>query len=133
MGVPVHCVFGYNARTDVKILAEANNGKPKYSIELGDGDGTVHTEGSLDVCTRWKSTVKVYKVSGVIHNEMLGVQQVADIILAVATDDVKTWKAWKSPAYTEVKYMEKDPDKESDQKVDVSKLVDVNEGAPKED
>merc|ERR1739848_75335 len=34
--VPVHCVFGYNVRTDVKIAADftVTGNEPKYSTEL---------------------------------------------------------------------------------------------------
>lgn len=128
-GVPVHCVFGYNVRTDNKIIADfTQNADSKYTIELGDGDGTVHTEGSLDVCTRWKSTVKTYKLPGVIHNAAFNVRQVADIILAVATDDEKSWKAWKEPKYTELVWMERN-DKTSPSKVDTEALVDVSIGS----
>jgi len=68
-------------------------------ITLDDGDGTVDAN-SLEVCTRWPSTVKVYRVPGVIHSGLLDVDQVIDIVEFVATNNEKKLRDWKEPAYS---------------------------------
>jgi len=108
-GVPVHCVYSYNLPTDVNVevtFANEDDLDPEsMKIQLGDGDGTVPTVGSLDVCTRWKSTVRTYTLPGVVHSAMYNVQQVADVLLAVATEDEASLEAWTSPKPDDIRFM----------------------------
>ena len=68
-GVPTHCIYSHNVRTFSHLTFPAGGAFAEIgaSDEIGDGDGTVHSD-SLYVCERWKSTVKVYKLPGVPHS-----------------------------------------------------------------
>jgi len=101
-GVPVHCVFCDNVQTFTKVAFNSSEEIDHAFVTLDDGDQTVNS-ASLEVCTRWKSTVKVYRVPGVKHAMSLDVNQVIDVIEAVATNDEKTWQEWKSPSIEDVK------------------------------
>jgi len=102
-GVPVHCIFSHNVQTFNELRFATREDLDKPSVILDDGDMTVDAH-SLEVCTRWKSTVKTYKLPGVKHSGMLDVEQVLEVIVAVATNDDKAWKSWKEPAYSELKW-----------------------------
>jgi len=103
-GVPVHCVFGGNVATPYKFSFQSSEDVTTSSLKLtlADGDGTVD-EDSLKVCTRWSSTVKTYKVTGAVHNGFLDIDQVVDIIAAVATNNETAWRNWKTPLPSELK------------------------------
>lgn len=100
-GVPVHCVYSHNVQTFTRIALPTTNEKGP-TVHLGDGDGTVHLQGSLDICERWKSTVRSYKIPGVPHIAMMYVKQVADLVAAVATDDNTFLEQWTEPAFEEL-------------------------------
>lgn len=109
-GVPVHCIFSHNLPTDRYVTlttgaGEKRNEVKNRQIELSDGDGTVSVEGSLDVCTRWDSTVKTYKVPGIVHRYLMEVEQAADVIVAVATDNKDAWSAWTAPKPSNIRFM----------------------------
>lgn len=103
-GVPVHCVFSHNVQTFSKLDFRTHEHvmSDKAGVTLDDGDQTVDAK-SAEVCTRWKSTVKVYRVPGVAHAQMLDVAQVIDIIEAVATNNEKQWKDWTEPSIAELR------------------------------
>merc|ERR1719326_195347 len=97
-GVPVHCIFSHNVQTFNELSLSANrDNAEKEEVEanvftMDDGDQTVD-HNSLEVCTRWASTVKSYKIPGVAHSSMLGVEQVIDVVVALATEDQATLDA----------------------------------------
>lgn len=93
-GVPVHCVIPLNVKTPE--LLDMESDLKVASIQYGDGDGTVHAS-SLQVCSRWKSTVKTYTMPDVLHGGSIMTEQSFDILVAVATDDTATWQAWTPP------------------------------------
>lgn len=103
--VPVHCIIGHNIQT-FSNLSFANRGSlakgEQATIILDDGDMTVDAK-SLEVCTRWSSTVKTYRVPGGVHASLLDVDQITDVIVAVAVNDEPFLDAWKEPSYDEVK------------------------------
>merc|ERR1712182_5743 len=99
-GVPVHCIISHHIQT-YKSLEFRNTEAKDAIVNLGDGDQTVHSD-SLEVCVRWPSTKKVYKIPGVKHGSMLDVGQVVDVLQALALDDEKAWRDWKEPAMSEV-------------------------------
>jgi len=102
-GVPVHCIFSHNVQTFDKLaFAAPEDLGHVQEVIFDDGDMTVDAH-SLEVCTRWKSTVKTYKVPGVIHAAVLDVGQVVDVIVAIATNNDEHWKNWKEPAYSDVR------------------------------
>lgn len=103
-GVPVHCIHGYNIKTDAHLSYKSTDSSKVNGlrITLDDGDGTVDLK-SLEVCTRWSSTVKVYKVPGLLHGKGLSCDDVADVVKAIAINDDAAWKAWKEPAYEDVR------------------------------
>lgn len=110
-GVPVHCIYSHNIQT-FNGLNMATNGDNKQEVLEGnrflmdDGDQTVD-HASLEVCDRWDSTVKSYKVAGVAHSSMLNVDQVLDVIIAVATEDQATLEDWTPPKYSEISPIER--------------------------
>merc|ERR1719204_303459 len=106
-GVPVHCVYSHNVQTFNSLSLSTNKNEPQEDMEgnvflMDDGDQTVD-HASLEVCERWKSTLKTYKVTSVAHSSMLGVEQVVDVIVAVATEDQATLDAWTPPRFSEVR------------------------------
>lgn len=104
-GVPVHCIFGHNVQTFQKLAfhtSEDLEANEPAQVTLDDGDQTVDA-ASAEVCTRWPSTKKVYRIPGVSHASMLDVEQVLDVITAVATNNDQKWMSWKAPLYDEVK------------------------------
>jgi hypothetical protein len=101
-GVPVHCIFSDNVQTFTKIAFNTSEDTKRAYTLLDDGDQTVNL-ASLEVCTRWRSTVKVYRVPGVKHASTLDVDQIIDVIEAVATNDKNKWSQWKSPSIGEIK------------------------------
>jgi hypothetical protein len=105
-GVPVHCIFAHNIQTTSKLAFHTSEdvGNENAVITLDDGDQTVDLK-SAEVCTRWHSTVKVYRINGVKHSGLLDVEQVLDVIEAVATNNDKTWQDWTAPAYSQNKYI----------------------------
>jgi len=102
-GVPVHCIFGHNVQTFSYLLANTSTELSKEDVVLDDGDQTVDAR-SLDVCTRWPSTVKSYLVPGVRHASTMDIKQVNDIIVAVATNDLGTLSSWVEPKISELIY-----------------------------
>ena len=102
-GVPTHCIYSHNVRTFSHLTFPAGGvfAEIGASVEMGDGDGTVHAD-SLSVCERWKSTVKVYKLPGVPHTGIISVGQVHDVIVAVAKGDDAALDAWTSPAFVDL-------------------------------
>jgi len=100
-GVAVHCIFSYNVQTISNLAYTTTEDMDDAIVTMGDGDGSVDLD-SLEVCTRWASTEKVYKIPGVTHIGTLGVKQVLDVILAVALNDVETLKAWREPLQSEL-------------------------------
>jgi len=101
-GVPVHCIFSHNVQTFSKIAFNTSEDTDHALAILDDGDQTVNS-ASLEVCTRWRSTVKVYRVPGVKHAGTLDVDQIIDVIEAVATNDKAKWSEWKSPDIADIK------------------------------
>lgn len=106
-GVPVHCIYSHNVQT-FNWLKMSKNHDDSHHEDVGntrfimdDGDQTVD-HSSLEVCDRWESTLKTYKVPGVAHSSMLNVEQVLDVIIAVATEDQATLDAWTPPKYSEI-------------------------------
>jgi hypothetical protein len=100
--VPVHCIYGHNIKTHSHLKYSHEHELDELLVTLGDGDQTVHKE-SLEVCERWPSTVKVYKIPGLKHASASQCDDVAEIITAIATNDDAAWKAWKAPAYENVR------------------------------
>lgn len=100
-GVPVHCIISYNIQTFNNLSVFVYPRGAQANVTLDDGDGTVDFE-SLNVCTRWPSTVKTYRVEGVKHGGMLDVAQLVDILEAVAVGDDAKWKDWKEPRMSEL-------------------------------
>lgn len=100
-GVPVHCIFGYNVQTFSALAFSTTEDMDAAIVTLGNGDGTVDLN-SLEVCTRWASTEKVYKLPGLGHTGMLGTKQVLDVIMAVALNDAEALEAWKEPTRSEI-------------------------------
>lgn len=106
-GVPVHCIYSHNVQTFNHLSLSANRDSSQEKIEanvftMDDGDQTVD-HASLEVCERWSSTVKSYKVEGVAHSSMLSVEQVIDVIVSVATEDQATLDAWEPVRYSDVR------------------------------
>lgn len=106
-GVPVHCVYSHNVQTfnGLNLAAKKENDPEELVnnvISMDDGDQTVD-HASLEVCDRWASTVKTYRVNGVAHSSMLNVEQVLDVLAAVATEDQATLDNWTAPDYPDVK------------------------------
>lgn len=99
-GVPVHCIIAHNVKS-YKSLEFPNTDARRAVVIKGDGDGTVESD-SLEVCSRWPSTRKVYKIPGVSHGSMLDVAQVVDVLQALALDDEQAWQDWKEPAMSDV-------------------------------
>lgn len=98
-GVPVHCVVEHNLKTPTVVNLGAD--LAVGGVSLGDGDEVVE-RGSLEVCARWKSTKKVYRVQGVRHaSSFKFLEEGLDILIAVATNNTEQWMAWKTPVYTE--------------------------------
>merc|ERR1711862_908043 len=86
--------------------SKISNGKyADANIQLGDGDGTVFLAGSLDVCDRWPSTHKSYRIPGVAHAQMLHVGQTLDIIIAVATEQHEFLENWLPPTFGELELL----------------------------
>lgn len=109
-GVPVHCVYSHNVQTFTQLSMAANRNGAVEDLEnnvitMDDGDQTVHL-ASLNVCDRWASTVKTYKIPGVAHSSMLSIEQVHDVIVGVATEDQASLNAWEEPEYSEVRPQE---------------------------
>jgi len=100
-GVPVHCVLSHNVQTFSNLTFSTVEDIDKAMVVLDDGDMTVD-EQSLEVCSRWKSTVKVYRVPGVIHSGMLDIKQILDVIMAVATNDDSALTSWNEPKMSEL-------------------------------
>jgi len=102
-GVPTHCIYSHNVRTFSHLTFPAGGvfADIGASVEIGDGDGTVHSD-SLSVCERWKSTVKVYKLPGVHHGFEVIIGQVHDVIVGVAKGDDAALDAWTSPAFVDL-------------------------------
>jgi len=101
-GVRTHCVYSYNVQTFAHLsFPEESDYSERAVVYLDDGDGTVHMD-SLNVCERWKSTVRSYKIPGVPHASMMGVNQVLDVIVAAAKDDEGALAAWKSPDFVDL-------------------------------
>jgi hypothetical protein len=101
-GVPVHCIYGHNIKTHSHLTFTHEQKLDELVVTLDDGDQTVHKK-SLEVCERWHSTVKVYKIPGLKHASATQCDDVAEIIAAIATNDDAAWKAWKAPAYENVR------------------------------
>lgn len=70
-------------------------------VELGDGDNTVELE-SQSVCARWRSTIKVYHLSGVKHVDGLTASPTLDIVEALALNHEDFWRSWQTPSMNEV-------------------------------
>jgi len=102
-GVPVHCILSHNVQTFSYLYSNTSADLDQESIVLDDGDQTVDAL-SLEVCTRWPSTVKTYRVPGVRHGSMYDIKQVNDIIVALATNDTDAWSAWMEPKISELIY-----------------------------
>lgn len=104
-GVPVHCVFAHNIQTFTKLAFTTSEDlqTEQAMVTLDDGDQTVNS-ASAEVCTRWSSTVKVYRIPGAVHAALMDVDQVLDVIEAVATNEDQKWKDWKEPAMSDVKF-----------------------------
>lgn len=88
-GVPVHCLISHNVMTPEALFLK--NGKIE-AVTMGDGDGTV-TRSSIDVCTRWKSTVKTYAWTNARHAQPLS--DGVDVLIAVATNNQSSLKDWQ--------------------------------------
>lgn len=102
-GVPVHCIFSQNIQSFNAIAMNTSEDVGKKSmVTLDDGDQIVNAD-SLEVCTRWPSTLKTYRIPGGRHGHLYDVEQVVDVIVAVATNDEARWKNWRQPVMTELK------------------------------
>jgi hypothetical protein len=105
-GVPVHCVYSHNVQTFTHLsFPTSDDFSHGATIHVGDGDGTVHLEGSLDVCERWASTKRSYKIPGVAHASMTNIGQVLDVIVAVAMEKDDEWQGWQSPNFDELEIL----------------------------
>lgn len=93
-GIPVHCVIAHNVQT-ARLLDLDDKGKVT-GLTNGDGDGTVNIE-SLEVCTRWKSTKKVYRLPNHRHSAALKSSGAASVLILVATNDEAGLEAWTKP------------------------------------
>jgi len=100
-GVPVHCIYSHNVQTFIANAFSTMEDTDEAIVTIGDGDGTVDIE-SLEVCARWASTEKVYKVPNVLHVQGLRVKQILDVIVAVALNDVEALRAWDEPPQAEI-------------------------------
>lgn len=96
-GVPVHCVIEQNLKTPQVLRMTKSHGVE--GVVMGDGDEVVEL-ASLDACSRWKSTVKTYRVNGVRHaSSFKFLKEGLDVLIYVATNDQEKWKAWTTPEY----------------------------------
>lgn len=104
-GVPVHCIYSHNVQTFNGLnlaLNKADKDLEGNFLTMDDGDQTVD-HNSLEVCSRWASTIKSYKIPGVAHSSMLSTEQSIEVIIAVAMEDQATLDAWTPPKYDEVR------------------------------
>jgi len=106
-GVPIHCIYSNNVQTFNQLSLSQNRDGAKADVEanvftMDDGDQTVDHK-SLEVCDRWSSTVRSYKVNGVAHSSLMSVEQVMDLIISIATEDQANIDSWKDLDYTEVR------------------------------
>eukprot|EP00811_Abedinium_folium_P016461 NODE_253_length_3282_cov_4.407924.p3 GENE.NODE_253_length_3282_cov_4.407924~~NODE_253_length_3282_cov_4.407924.p3 ORF type:complete len:203 (-),score=45.54 NODE_253_length_3282_cov_4.407924:201-809(-) len=100
-GVPVHCIFGGNVATYAAPLRfltrdalELSNSAAAFVLD--DGDGTVDLP-SLEICERWPSTVRSYRIKDVSHADVRNAPQLVDIIEALALNRTESWQSWTSP------------------------------------
>jgi len=100
-GVPVHCIIGYNTQTYASLAFSTTEDVQSAIVTLGDGDATVDRD-SLEVCSRWSSTVKTYRFPGVQHVGYLGTKDVLDVLMAVVLDDHEYLQSWTEPQMHEL-------------------------------
>jgi len=100
-GVPVHCFVSENIQSWTTLAFPTLDEMDSSIVTLGNGDGTVEMS-SQEVCERWSSTVKVYRMPAVPHAQGLTPSQFLDVLLAVATDKESAWRAWQSPNVVDV-------------------------------
>lgn len=102
-GVPVHCIYGHNIKTHSRLSFMHETKLDDLLVTFADGDAVVHQE-SLEVCDHWPSTQKVYKIPGLKHGGgAYNCDDIAELILSIATNDDAAWKAWTSPTYETVR------------------------------
>eukprot|EP00811_Abedinium_folium_P032395 NODE_5444_length_1769_cov_13.975030.p1 GENE.NODE_5444_length_1769_cov_13.975030~~NODE_5444_length_1769_cov_13.975030.p1 ORF type:complete len:470 (+),score=103.32 NODE_5444_length_1769_cov_13.975030:2-1411(+) len=102
-GVPVHCIYSHNIQTIAAPLRFATTDALQASgyVQFDDGDGTVDLP-SLEVCTRWPSTVKAYTFPDMVHASTLGIVELAELIEAIATNNDGYWRDWQSPSRQDI-------------------------------
>lgn len=90
-GVPVYCVFSTNVKTPEQLTMSASSGE-LAAITFGNGDKVVHA-ASLEVCSRWNSTVRTFRINNTVHGSIQKVPSAIDVLLAVATSgDLRKWQ-----------------------------------------
>lgn len=67
------------------------------SVVEGDGDGVVSRD-SLEVCSRWKSTVASYRFRNFRHTQSTTTKEASQLLAALAMNDTAVLKAWKVPS-----------------------------------
>jgi len=92
-GVDTFCIYSYNVQTYQELSFDSYETMDTASVTLADGDGTVDA-ASLKICENWESTLKVFKIPGVVHGGLFNIEQVANIIVTVAIDDTKSFDDW---------------------------------------
>lgn len=73
-GVRTHCIFGVGVQTPGSFTLSE-----REETTMIDGDGIVHRD-SLEVCSRWSSTVSVHRLPGVEHFSVLQYDPMVEMI-----------------------------------------------------